>query len=140
VTLAWFDQAGGEWTGFLDQGVKLDGKLEANGLFRIDTEMKGKIVSKETLILGEHAVVEGEIEGSHVAVAGRFEGTIKATNRVEVQPKAIVKGEIYSSCVVFEPGAVFDGQCHMRAGADGGIAVSVPVRSAMGELGDVPRG
>lgn len=140
MTLGWFDQPGGEWTGFLEQGVKLDGKLEANGLFRIDSEMKGKIVSKETLILGEHAVVEGEIEGNHIAVAGRFEGTIKATNRVEVQPKAIVKGEIYSSCVVFEPGALFDGQCHMRTGADGGIAVSVLVRSAMGELGDVPRG
>lgn len=140
MTFGWFDQADGQWTGFLDHGVRLDGKLEADGLFRIDSEMKGRIVSKETLILGEHAVVEGEIEGNHIAVGGRFEGTIKATNRVEVQPKAIVKGEIHSSCVVIEPGTVFDGQCHMKIGAEGGIAVSVLVRSAMGELGDFPRG
>lgn len=139
MALSWFDQKGGDWTGFLDQGVRLDGKLEASGMFRIDSEMKGTLISRETLILGEHAVVEGEIQGNVVTVEGRFEGTIRASGRVEIQPKAIVRGEVYSSCVIFEPGAAFDGKCHIPCGAaEGGTAVSIPVRSAMSETGATP--
>ena len=106
----WFGQkhAGtAEWTGFLEQGVKLEGKLEATGLFRIDSDMKGTLISRETLILGEHAMVEGEIIGNHVVISGRFDGTLRASGRVEIQPKAMVSGEIYSPCVIIEPGAFF---------------------------------
>ena len=48
----WFDrkqQDPTEWTGFLEQGVKLEGKLEVTGTFRIDSAMKGTIVSEDTL-------------------------------------------------------------------------------------------
>lgn len=139
MAISWFDQKGGDWTGFLDQGVRLDGKLEAGGMFRIDSEMKGTLVSRETLILGEHAVVHGEIQGNVVSVAGRFEGTIRASSRVEIQPKAIVRGEVYSACVIFEPGAAFEGKCHMLTGAgEQRTTVSIPVRSAMSEASADP--
>lgn len=133
--VGWFDQKdAGEWTGFLEQGVKLDGKLEASGLFRIDSEMKGTLVSRETLILGEHAAVEGEILGNFVTIAGKFDGTIKATSRVEIQPKAMVRGEIYSACVIVEPGAAFDGKCHMAvASPEGASPIPIVVRSAVGQ-------
>ena len=81
----WFDHkrndSSHEWTGFLEQGVKLDGKLESSGTFRIDSAVKGTLISQETLILGEHAAVEGEIDGSNIIIAGRFDGTIRATKR-----------------------------------------------------------
>jgi cytoskeletal protein CcmA (bactofilin family) len=132
--MVWFDNKSeaGEWTGFLEPGVKLDGKLEATGMFRIDSEMKGTLVSRETLILGEHAAVEGDIVGNHVVISGRFDGTIRATTRVEIQPKAIVRGEIHSACVIIEPGAVFDGKCHMMTAASE-TAIVIPVRSAVGQ-------
>ena len=132
--MAWFDSAGGsgEWAGFLEPGVKLDGKLEVTGMFRIDSQMKGRVVSRETLILGEHAAVEGEIDGNHVVIAGRFEGMVRATTRVEIQQKAIVRGEIHSVCVVIEPGAVFDGTCHMPTSASE-KAIPILVRSAVGQ-------
>lgn len=139
MALSWFDQKGGDWTGFLDQGVRLDGKLEAGGMFRIDSEVKGTLVSRETLILGEHAVVEGEIQGNVVTVEGRFAGTIRASGRVEIQAKAMVKGEVYASCVILEPGAAFEGKCHVLSGTtEGGTAVSIPVRSAMSETNATP--
>jgi len=101
----------GEWTGFLEKGVRLEGKLEAEGTFRVDSEVKAAIVSRDTLILGEHAIVEGDIEGNVVLIAGRFSGKIQARGRVEIQARAIVTGEIQTPCLMVEPGAVFDGQC-----------------------------
>jgi len=132
----WFDRKNHEqpeWTGFLEQGVKLEGKVEATGTFRIDSAMKGTLVSEDTLVLGEHAAVEGRIVGNRVVIAGRFDGTIEAKTRVELQPSAIVTGEIHSPCLVIEPGAIFDGQCHMPAPAEAPKPITIPIRSAAGQ-------
>jgi cytoskeletal protein CcmA (bactofilin family) len=129
----WFDrkrQDSGEWTGFLEQGVMLDGRLESTGTFRIDCAAKGILVSHETLILGEHATVEGEIQGNHVIIAGRFNGTVRAKGKVEILPKAIVTGEIFAPCLIMEPGALFDGRCHMLTPSQGTTPIVIPIRSA----------
>ena len=78
-----------ESTGFLEPGAKFEGTLETKGMFRIDSQMKGTLVSREVLILGEHAEVEGEILGNQVMISGKFQGTIRASSRVEIQAKAI---------------------------------------------------
>jgi len=130
----WFDRKPheAEWTGFLEKGVKVEGKLECTGTFRIDSSMKGTLVSEDTLILGEHAAIEGEVIGNRVVIAGRFDGTVRAKGKVEVQPNAIVTGEIFTPCLVIEPGAIFDGQCHMIAPAEAAKPVTIPIRSAGG--------
>jgi cytoskeletal protein CcmA (bactofilin family) len=134
----WFDrksQEPTEWTGFLERGVKLDGKLECTGTFRIDSIMKGIVVSEDTLILGEHSSIEGEILGNRVLIAGRFQGTIRARGKVEIRPNAIVTGEVHTPCLVIEPGAVFDGHCHMLAPNEAATTrpIAIPIRSAGGQ-------
>jgi cytoskeletal protein CcmA (bactofilin family) len=134
--MSWFDrkkQDPSEWTGFLDQGVKVEGKVEASGTFRIDSAMKGTLSSDDTLVLGEHSSVEGTIIGNFVIIAGRFDGVIRARGRVEIQPNAIVTGEVHSPCLVIEPGAIFDGQCHMLAPSESAKTVTIPIRSSAGQ-------
>ncbi len=119
----------GEWIGFLDKGVKLEGTLELTGTFRIDATVKGNIVSGQSLILGENAKVEGQIEGNHVVVGGRFDGVIFAKGRVEIQAKGVVTGEIHSPCLVIEAGGIFDGRCHMLASSEATRSVTIPIRA-----------
>src|SRR5271156_3216627 len=107
--MAWFDRNrhdSGEWTGFLEPGVKLEGRLESSCTFRIDSSMKGTFVSGETLILGE-----------------------PARGRVELKTKAIVTGEIHCPCLIIEPGAVFDGSCQMIGATETSKPVTIPIRS-----------
>ncbi len=120
----------GDWTGFLEKGVKLEGKLELVGTFRIDAEMKGTLISQHSLILGENARIEGQIEGNHVVVGGRFDGVIFAKGRVEIRPKGVVTGEIHTPCLLIEPGGIFDGQCHMLASAETSKTLTIPIRGA----------
>ena len=75
-----------EWTGFIDQGVTLDGTLTVTGTFRIDGNVKGNIISEQTVILGEGAKVEGQIEGNRVVISGRFDGVIFAKGRARFCP------------------------------------------------------
>jgi len=120
----------GDWIGFLEKGVRLEGTLHLEGTFRINSEVKGTIISKDTLVLGDEAKVEGQIEGTQVIVAGRFDGVIHAKTRVEIQPKGIVTGEIHTPCLAIEAGGVFDGRCHMLSTAEAPQAMSIPVRAA----------
>jgi cytoskeletal protein CcmA (bactofilin family) len=119
----------GDWIGFLDKGVKLEGTLELSGTFRIDSEVKGTVVAQESLILGENAKVEGKIECNHVVVSGRFDGVIFAKGRVEIQAKGIVTGEIHSPCLVIEAGGIFDGRCHMLNTSEAARPVTIPIRA-----------
>lgn len=135
MALGWFDrkkQESDEWSGFLEKGVALEGTLESPGTLRIDCAFKGAIRTEESVIFGENASIEGGVHANYVAIAGRFDGTIVAKDKVEIQTKAIVTGEIHTPCLSIEPGAIFDGQCHMLAATPAQTAkpITIPIRSA----------
>src|ERR1700675_123565 len=118
-----------EWTGFIDQGVTLEGTLTVKGTFRVNGNVKGNIISEQTVILGEGAKVEGQIEGNRVVISGRFDGVIFAKGRVEIESKGVVTGEVHSPCMVIDPGGIFDGRCHMLASSDAVSGVTIPIRA-----------
>lgn len=120
---------GGEWSGFLEQGVRIEGKLELPGTFRIDSQLRGSIASGEMLILGENSAVEGEIDGNAVTIAGKFDGRIQARSKVEIDAKAVVTAEIRTPCLIIEAGAMVDGRCHVVMGPEGSKPVTIPIRS-----------
>src|ERR1700758_817136 len=102
MAMKWLDRKdgeSGEWTGFLEEGVRLEGKLETAGTFRMNAAMKGSLTSTEVLILGENSRVEGQLDGNYVIIAGRFDGTIHAKGKVEIKTKGIVTGEIHTPCL-----------------------------------------
>lgn len=117
-----------EWSGFLDKSVRMEGTLEFTGTFRLNSRAKGTLISTHTLMLGEAAQVEGQIEGNHVIVSGRFDGVIFAKGRVEIQAKGVVTGEIHTPCLVIDPGGIFDGHCHMLASSEAARPLSIPIR------------
>src|SRR2546423_10855827 len=122
--------SGEEWTGFIDQGVTLEGTLQLKGTFRIDGNVRGNIISEQTVVLGEGAKVEGQIEGNRVVIAGRFDGVIFAKGRVEIEAKGVVTGEVHSPCMVIDPGGIFDGRCHMLGSSETASTVTIPIRAA----------
>ena len=118
-----------EWTGFIDQGVALEGTLTVKGTFRVNGNVKGNIISEQTVILGEGAKVEGQIEGNRVVISGRFDGVIFAKGRVEIEAKGVVTGEVHSPCMVIDPGGIFDGRCHMLGSSETASTVTIPIRA-----------
>lgn len=132
--MAWrlFDrkaQESAEWSGFLERGTKLEGRLDSPGTLRIDSQVKGAVTSESTIILGEEGRVDGELTGNVVIVEGRLDGVIRARSRVNLQPKAIITGDIETPNLVMEPGAIFDGRCHITA-KEPAKPIAIPIRSA----------
>jgi cytoskeletal protein CcmA (bactofilin family) len=124
---------GPDWTGFLDREARVEGTLEVPGTFRLDGTLRGRIISNHALVLGETAEVEGDIEGVRIEIYGRFHGTLRASDRVQLHLGASVTGDVYSPCLVLEPGARFEGHCYLGPNGEPSEPLLVPIRATLQE-------
>lgn len=98
---------------FLGPGSKFEGKLSFDEMVRLDGSFTGEINSSDTLIVGDTAVIEGEIAVGALVLSGRFNGNIKASNRVELRAPAKVEGTIEAPILLIEENVIFNGQVKM---------------------------
>jgi cytoskeletal protein CcmA (bactofilin family) len=99
---------------YLDQGSKVSGKLSFEGPARVDGQIDGEITAKDSLMIGESAVVTAQIKAASIIVAGKVSGDITASQRIEIRPSAKVLGNLTSPVLVVHEGAVFEGHCAMQ--------------------------
>lgn len=99
---------------YLDQGSKVSGKLTFEGPARIDGQVDGEITAKDSVMIGESAVVTAQVKAASVIVAGKISGDITATQRIEIRPSAKVLGNLTAPVLVVHEGAVFEGHCAMQ--------------------------
>jgi cytoskeletal protein CcmA (bactofilin family) len=103
-----------DMVGLLEPGVEVEGKMIiACGMVRLNTHFKGEIASAGTLVVADQGEIEGEIRAKHLSIAGKVKGTVHATERLEIKEHGVVLGDVYTPCLVVDPGGYFDGQCHM---------------------------
>jgi cytoskeletal protein CcmA (bactofilin family) len=109
--------AAAEARAYLDRGSRISGKLSFDGAARIDGQVDGEITAKESLVIGETAVITAQINAVSVVVAGKVSGDISASQRLEIRPSARVVGNLASPILVIHEGATFEGHCTMQAEA-----------------------
>src|SRR3954469_18148696 len=103
----------GELNGFLDRGASFKGEMEFEDTMRIDGKFNGRISSKNELIVGESAMIEGDIFVGRIAISGTVVGKIVATQRVEIHRNGKVYSDIDTPALIIEEGAIFQGHCVM---------------------------
>lgn len=99
--------------GFLDEGTELSGELRFRDTLRVDGRVKGKVVSDNTLIVGETGQVDAEIDCGVVSIRGRVTGTVRGRQRIELLSGCRVQATLVSPKLVVEDGAFFQGDCRM---------------------------
>lgn len=104
---------GGELNGFLDRGSFFRGELEFEDTMRIDGRFNGKIVSKNELIVGESATIDGEIHVGKIAISGTVMGKIYAAQKIEIHKSGKVFSDLETPALFIEEGAIFQGSCVM---------------------------
>ena len=102
---------------FLGPGSKFEGKLFFDEIVRLDGVFKGEINSRDTLIIGETADIEGDVEVGTFILSGQFKGNVKATTRVELRRPAQINGTIEAPILVIEEGVVLNGSISMTSGS-----------------------
>lgn len=101
------------FTAFLGEGTSFKGILTFEGTVRIDGRMEGEVLTKDTLVVGEAAVVNARIQGGTVVISGTVHGDITADKKVEILSTGKLFGNITTPSLSIEEGVVFEGSCSM---------------------------
>ncbi|MDA0998921.1 MAG: polymer-forming cytoskeletal protein [bacterium] len=115
---------------FLGEGTEFKGVITFEGTVRVDGILEGEVVTEDTFIVGSAATVKANIQAGIVVVMGKVEGKIEAKQKCEIRLGGHVKGDVYTSNIFIEEGAVFEGTCHMTGRAAGGEASAAPPKEA----------
>jgi cytoskeletal protein CcmA (bactofilin family) len=78
---------------------------------RIDGSMEGEVHTKGTVIIGEHAIIEGDVHADTVVSGGRITGNIVASEKVELLSPGSLVGTIKTPLLSLQEGVSFSGTC-----------------------------
>jgi cytoskeletal protein CcmA (bactofilin family) len=108
------DKHAGDGTlSLISANTSLEGKLTTEGSVRIDGKLIGDIIAKANVAVGLTGTVEGSVTGKNVALAGRVKGYVTAAEKLILESKSVMRGDIRAQKLVVDEGATFDGHCGM---------------------------
>jgi len=102
-----------EISAFLGKGTEFKGVLSFEGTIRVDGKIDGEVISKDTLIAGDGAFLQGEISVGTIISSGKVVGNINASQQVHLLAPASIQGNIKTPKLIIEEGVTFDGKCEM---------------------------
>ncbi len=100
-------------TGVIEQGCEFEGKLCFQGTVRINGTFKGEIYTPDTLVVGEDAIIHGDIEAGVAIISGEVNGNLRARQRVEIHQPAVFRGDILTPSLSVDEGVIFEGSSKM---------------------------
>ena len=100
-------------TTIISHGVKIEGKVSSSGNIRVEGEIQGDITSQGKVIVGENGKVNGQISGEDITIGGKVSGTVRAKEKLVLDSKGNLKGDIFTKILLVEAGAKFDGKSNM---------------------------
>ncbi|HSW55826.1 MAG TPA: polymer-forming cytoskeletal protein [Ignavibacteriaceae bacterium] len=111
----------------ISNGVKVEGKVSSDGSIRLDGTIQGDINCQGNVSIGEQGEVFGKVDGKIITIGGKVEGMINAKEKLILESKADLKGDVFTKILVVEAGARFDGKSNM--GQSTGSSASTPSTS-----------
>ena len=97
----------------ISHGVKLEGKISCDGSIRVDGTIQGDVSSQGNVTVGEQGVVNGQVNGQMIIIGGKVTGMINAKDKLTLESKADLKGDVFTKILVVEAGARFEGKSNM---------------------------
>ena len=94
-------------------GTVVQGKVMTEGSIRIDGTMVGDVVAKANAAIGSSGILEGNLSAKNISLAGKVKGTVTAGEKLILESRSVLRGDIRASKLVVDEGAMFDGQCSM---------------------------
>src|SRR5215510_2621318 len=98
----------------LSSDVEIKGNLKFAGELTFEGKLEGEINSDGTLLLGDSAVINGNINANAVVVRGKINGNVSAKDKIEIKSKTELFGDIRASKLSIEEGVTFVGKTEVN--------------------------
>ena len=95
----------------ISAGTVIKGEIQSPYDLRIDGTFEGKIQSKGRVVIGESAVIKGDIICENVDLWGKVEGNLFVKNTLALKDGCKMDGNLNISKLSVELGATFNGSC-----------------------------
>ena len=125
-----FGSSKSEETTIISRGVKIEGKITSSGNIRVDGEIQGDIFSESNITIGEDAKINGLINATVITIGGKVSGIVRAKDKLILNSKSNLKGDIFTKNLVIEEGAKFDGKSKTGDSIDIGESQETIISSA----------
>jgi len=94
--------------------TRIEGNVFFSGGLRVDGMIRGNVAALPdqpgTLVISEHARIDGEVEAAHVVVNGTVNGPVNAAETLELQASSRVKGDVHYKSIEMLQGAIVEGR------------------------------
>ena len=94
-------------------GTEITGNIVSNGDLRIDGTLIGNLSTKGKVVIGTTGKIKGEVICKNSEVSGIIEGKISVSQLLNLKASSKIIGDIVTSKLSIEPGALFTGNCRM---------------------------
>lgn len=92
----------------------ITGNIVFSGGLRVDGTIHGDVReqadSQGTIVVGENGRVEGAVNATKIVLIGSVTGSVKASQFIELQAKARIKGDLHYKSLEMHMGSVIDGK------------------------------
>lgn len=95
----------------ISAGTTIKGEILSPYDIRIDGFFEGKVQSKGRVVIGESAVIKGDIICCNVDLWGKVEGNIFVKDTLAMKNGCKIDGNLSISKLSVELGAIFNGSC-----------------------------
>lgn len=92
-------------------GTVIKGEVTSPTDIRIDGTFEGKVTSKGRVVLGESAVVKGDIVCNNIDLWGKVEGNVYVKDTLSLKGGCVMNGNLHVRRLAVELGATFNGSC-----------------------------
>jgi cytoskeletal protein CcmA (bactofilin family) len=97
----------------ISNGTDITGDIKSTGDIRIDGSLKGNLNTKGKVVIGSTGKVNGEVICKNSEISGIIEGKITVGQLLNLKASSKIFGDIVTSKLSIEPGAIFSGTCKM---------------------------
>lgn len=95
----------------ISAGTVIKGEIQSPYDLRIDGTFEGKILTKGRVVVGESAVIKGDIICENIDLWGKVEGDLFVKDTLALKEGCKMNGNINISRLSVELGATFNGTC-----------------------------
>ncbi|MBN2753759.1 MAG: polymer-forming cytoskeletal protein [Candidatus Goldbacteria bacterium] len=96
---------------------EVKGNINTKGTIRIDGKVEGNVTTDAGVIIGENAVIKGDVECKFAVIAGKVTGDVIAAAKLELMHTGKLYGDIKTPKIVMAEGVIFEGSCEMESAA-----------------------
>ena len=95
----------------ISAGTVIKGEIISPCDIRIDGTFEGKVTAKGRVVIGETAVIKGDIVCVNIDLWGKVDGNIYVKDTLALKEGCVINGNLHIKRLAVELGSTFNGNC-----------------------------